>query len=155
MNSKLVIANICRWVARILSIPLVPIALIYLLFVGLQIPSEGGDVTVFILYAVLLAAMLAGLVIAWWREAPGSILALAALAGTLLAAVLTGSREMLEQASPLAGPIHLLFALTMPGYHPQVSPVAKWVPWISWGLIVAPIVLFLFSWLLRRSPAKK
>jgi hypothetical protein len=48
------------------------------------------------------------------------------------------------------GPVHLLFAVTMPGYNADMSPQARWVPLISWVLSIFPVALFLASWWLRR-----
>ncbi len=150
MNARFVIAGICRWIARVLSIPLVPIAAFYLLFVGLQIPSEGGSVIGFVLYMLFLLAMLGGLVIAWRKEGLGSIVSLVAVAGFFVTGwAISGFREMLD-VSPLSGPIHLLFALLIPGYHLDASPIAKWVPVISWVLLITPICLFFVSWVLRK-----
>ncbi len=150
MNSRFVIAGICRRIARILSIPLVPIAAFYLLFVGLQIPSEGGSVIGFILYMLFFLGMLGGLVIAFWKEGLGSIVSLIAVAGFFVTVwAISGFTRLLE-ISPLAGPIHLLFALLIPGYHLDASPIAKWVPMISWILLITPIGLFFVAWALRR-----
>ena len=134
-----------------ISIPLVLIATCYALFIGLQVPSGGGFSFDFILYVLLLFSLQAGLVVAWWREKLGAIIALAAVAGFVIAGLaLGGFAEFLQTASPLSGPLHLFFALTTRGYHLEASPLARQVPWISWALVLIPILLFAASWLLRR-----
>ncbi len=155
MNSKLALANACRSIARTLSVIVIPISILYLLFVGLQIPSEGGNAAAFFLFMFFMLAMLAGLILAWWREVPGPSLALAAIAGFLLSTLILGSWQMMLRSSPLAGPIHLIFALLVPGYHMDESPLAQWVPLISWALMIIPIVLFFTSWLIRRKLPKR
>jgi hypothetical protein len=52
------------------------------------------------------------------------------------------------------GPLNLLFALLIPGYHVDASPSAKFVPVVSWFLAIVPIVLFFASWLLRRKSSE-
>ena len=157
MHSKLVLANISRTIARIGSIFVILLGLPFVLSAGLQLFSrEIANATIF-LYLLFLVGMLAGLVIAWWKEGLGAAIALIAvilsflLGGALLPGVGSGQRS-----SIFAGPINLLFALLLPGYHPEVSPSAKLVPMISWTLQVIPSMLFIVSWWFRRnSPISK
>ncbi len=151
MDSKLVFANIFRTIARILSIFVILLGVPFLFFVGLQLLSgESGNLAI-IINLLLLVGMLAGLIIAWRREGLGVVITFFSLVGSLglseasLPGVQPGQGFLL-----FVGPINLLFALLMPGYHPEVSSSARLVPIISWMLLIVPVVLFFASWLLRK-----
>ena len=151
MKSKLIFASIFRTIARILSILMILLSIPFLLFVGLQLLSgESGNLAVF-LYLLLLVGMFAGLVIAWRREGLGAAITVVSLVGSFaLSGALLPSVGRGQGFSLFAGPINVLFALLIPGYHPEVSPSAKWVPIISWVLPTVPVVLFFASWWLRK-----
>jgi hypothetical protein len=52
--------------------------------------------------------------------------ALVAIAGFFVFSwLLSGFGERLMELSPLAGPLHLLLALLIPGYHPEVTPISR------------------------------
>ncbi|MBM3145190.1 MAG: hypothetical protein FJ010_09525 [Chloroflexi bacterium] len=151
MKPYLTIANICRTIARIVSVIVLLLGVPFLLFVGLQLLSgEAGSPAIF-LSLLLLIGVLAGLVIAWWKEGPGSLITFLsmigsfALSGSLLPGV--GSRQGF---SLFAGPLNLLFALLIPGYHPDSSPSARMIPPLSWALLIIPVLLFAVSWQLRK-----
>ncbi len=151
MNSRLTLANRFRTIARICSILVLLFGAPFLLFVGLQLLSgEAATLSIF-LSLILLTGLLAGLVIAWRNEGLGTAIALVSLVGSFSLSRSSlpgvGSRQGF---SFFAGPINLLFALLMPGYHPDVSPTAKLVPVISWALPIVPIMLFIASWFIRR-----
>ena len=151
MKSRLVLANIFRTIARIVSIPVMLLGFPFLLFVGLQLLSgERGNPAIF-LYLLLLAGMLAGLAIAWWKEGLGATIALVSLVGSfaLSGGILPGVGSG-QGFSLFAGPLNLLFALLIPGYHPDQSPSARLVPVVSWALAAVPVLLFFASCLLRR-----
>jgi len=157
MKSKLIFASIFRTIARILSILTILLGIPFLLFVGLQLLSgEPGNLAVF-LYLLLLIGMLAGLVIAWWKEGLGAAIALVSLFGSfaLNGGILPGVGAR-QGFSLFVGPLNLLFALLIPGYHPDNSPGAGFVSVASWALPTVPVLLFFASWLLRKkSPAQK
>ena len=157
MKSKLIFANICRSIARIVSILVLLLGIPYLLFAGLQLVSgEPGNPAIY-QYLLFLVGMLAGLVIAWWKEGLGAAVALVSLLGSfaLSGGILPGV-GFRQGFSLFVGPLNLLFALLIPGYHPDVSPSAKLVPVASWVLPTLPVLLFFASWLLRRkSPERK
>ncbi|HLE53272.1 MAG TPA: hypothetical protein VI755_14500 [Anaerolineales bacterium] len=156
MKSKLIFASIFRTIARILSILMILLGIPFLLFAGLQLLSgEPGNLAVF-LYLLLLVGMLAGLVIAWRREGLGAAITLVSLVGSfaLSGANLPGVGRG-QGFSLLASPINLIFALLIPGYHPEASPSAKLVPIISWVLATVPVVLFIASWWLRKPVESK
>ncbi len=156
MDSRLDLANIFRTIARIVSILVLLLGVPFMLFVGLQLTSGEGVNLAFVLSLLLQVGMLAGLVIAWWREGLGaaitavSIVGSIALSGSTLPGVGVG-----QGFSLFVGPINLLFALLMPGYNPDMSESAKWVPILSWALPIIPVVLFFASWWIRRSPQIK
>jgi len=150
MNSKLVFANISRRIARFSSIIVLLLGLPFVLFVGLQLFSEAANAAIY-LSLLFLVGMLGGMIIAWWKEALGSVITFLSIAGSLL---LSGSiRPGVEGSgsSIFAGPIHLLFALFIPGYHPDVSSSARLVPILSWVMLLIPAALFFASWWLRRN----
>jgi len=148
MKSQLLVRNILRWIARVISIPLVALILIYLLFVGLQVLGGETGFPGLYLYMLLLLAMLAGLVIAWWRERLGAIVALVAIAGFFAQAwLLSGFRGTIG-SSPFVGPLILIVALIKPQSFDSV-PSSIYVA--SWVLPLAPACLFFSSWLLRRN----
>ena len=148
MKSQLLVGNIFHWIARVISIPLVPLILIYLLFVGLQVLGSEPGFPGLYLYMLLLLAMLAGLVIAWWREGLGAIVALVAIAGFFAQAwLLSGFRGTIG-SSPLIGPLILIVALIKPQ---NFDPVPSSIYVASWVLPIAPTCLFFSSWLLRRN----
>ena len=148
MKSQLLVRNILRWIARVISIPLVALILIYLLFVGLQVLGGETGFPGLYLYMLLLLAMLAGLVIAWWRERLGAIVALVAIAGFFAQAwLLSGFRGTIG-SSPLVGPLILIVALIKPQ---SFDPVPNSIKVASWVIPLAPACLFFFSWLLRRN----
>ena len=153
MPTQLTLANICRTIARIGSIIVILLGIPFLLFVGLQIFSgEPANPTIFI-SLFLLAGMIVGMVIAWRREGLGAAITLVSIAGYFF---LSGTFPGVggNQGFPLfVGPINLLFALIIPGYHLEMSPQARWVPFISWILSILPVALFLASWWLRRRSA--
>ncbi|MBI3158213.1 MAG: hypothetical protein HYZ26_01265 [Chloroflexi bacterium] len=153
MDSRMNLANVSRTTAQIGSILVLLLGVPFLLFAGIQLPfSQAGNLWIF-LYPLFLLALLAGLAIAWRKEglgtavALGSLVASFALGGGTLPGVGRG-----QGFSLFVGPINLLFALLMPGYHPEMSPAARWVPALSWLLPAIPTVLFLTSWWLRRPP---
>lgn len=157
MNSQLVLANISRTIGRVGSILVLLCGVPFLFFIGLQILSgETANVTIFLSLLFLLGTV-AGLVIAWWKESLGAAIALVSVILSLFLSRVTLPGVGRGQGfSIFAGPINLLFALLIPGYHPDVSPSAKLVPMISWAVPIIPIVLFLVSWLIRRnSPISK
>ena len=148
MKSQLLVGNILRWIARVISIPLVALIFIYLLFVGLQVLGGESGFAGLYLYMLLLLAMSAGLVIAWWREGLGAILALVAIAGFFAQAwLLSGFRGTIG-SSPFIGPLVLIVALIKPR---SFDPVPNSVYVASWVIPLAPACLFFFSWLLRRN----
>ena len=150
MDSHLLIANIFRTIARIGSVIVILLGIPFLLFVGLQLVSGEAANPAIYLSLLLLVGMLAGLVIAWRREGLGAAITLGSLSGyfMLSGAVLPGADA--KQGFPLfVGPVNLLFALLIPGYHLEMSPEARWVPFISWVLSILPVLLFLASWWLR------
>jgi hypothetical protein len=149
MPTRLTLANISRTVARIGSILVILLGIPFLLFVGLQVLSgEPANPAIFI-SLLLLAGMIAGMVIAWRREGLGATLTLISIAGYFfLSGTFPGVGS--RQGFPLfVGPINLLFALLIPGYHLEMSPEARWVPFISWVLSITPVALFLASWWLQ------
>jgi hypothetical protein len=152
MESKLALANICRAIARIGSILVVLLTVPFLLFVGLQILSGEAANADFFLYLLLIAGLSGGLILAWWMEGLGAAIALvsAAVSFVLSGALLPGAGRG-QAFDLLEGPIHLCFALTMPGYHTEMSPAARFVPALSWVIPAFPALLFLISWWLRRS----
>jgi len=150
VDSHLLIANIFRTIARIGSVIVILLGIPFLLFVGLQLVSGEAANPAIYLSLLLLVGMLAGLVIAWRREGLGAAITLGSLSGyfMLSGAVLPGADA--KQGFPLfVGPVNLLFALLIPGYHLEMSPEARWVPFISWVLSILPVLLFLASWWLR------
>lgn len=152
MNPRIKLADIARWIARALSIPIILIATCFALFgIGEGI-GEGANPISVILIVLLFLAMPAGFLIAWRREGLGALVASAGVGAYLVAGWALGwfGEQFLEDASPLAGALHLFFALTVNGYHVDASPLAQQVPWISWALVVLPIFLFAASWWLRR-----
>jgi hypothetical protein len=156
MNRQLVLANTSRTVARIGSILVFLAGFPFLLFVGLQLLSgEAANLGIY-LSLLLLAGLIAGMAIAWRKEALGATISLASLAATfvLSSSVIpgVGSRQGI---SLFAGPINLIFALLIPGFHLDNSPLARWVPFISWMLTLVPAVLFYASWWLRKPVRQK
>ncbi len=151
MDTRLVLANISRTIARIGSLVVILLGIPFLFFVGLQLLSGEAANTAIFVSLIVLAGMCAGLLIAWWKEGLGAAVTAASivvsfvLGGATLPGVGRG-----QGFSLFAGPINLLFALLSPGYHPEMSPSARMVPIISWILPVAPILLFFASWWLRR-----
>ena len=154
MPAHLTLANICRRIARIGSIIIILLGIPFLLFVGLQIYSgEPANPTIF-LSLLLLVGMIAGMVVAWRKEGLGAAITLVSIAGYFF---LSGTFPGVggRQGFPLfVGPINLIFALIIPGYHLEMSPEARWVPFISWVLSIFPVALFLASWWLRRGRAR-
>ncbi|MEW6717393.1 MAG: hypothetical protein AB1345_07815 [Chloroflexota bacterium] len=151
MKTQLIYANIFRTLARIVSILVLFLGIPYLLFVGLQLLSgESGNPAIF-LYLFLLIGVLSGLAIAWWKEGLGVTITLVSLAGSfaLSGGLLPGVGSG-QGFSLFVGPLNLLFAFFIPGYHPDSSPGARLVPVASWVLLIVPVLLFLASWLLRR-----
>jgi hypothetical protein len=135
---------------RIGSIIVILLGIPFLLFVGLQIFSgEPANPTIF-LSLLLLVGMIAGMGIAWWKEGLGAAITLVSIAGYFfLSGTFPGVGA--RQGFPMfVGPVNLLFALIIPGYHPEMSPQARWVPFSSWVLSIVPVALFLASWWLRR-----
>ncbi len=151
MSSLIPLANIFRWTARALSILVILCAVPYLLFVGLQLLSGESGLPALTLYLLFTVILLVGLVVAWWREGMGSGIALVAMLA-IFGQSLAFPRYATTMGSPLLGPLTLIMALVMPGYHPDASPIAGVVQTVAWVLTVAPSVLFLASWLLRRKP---
>jgi hypothetical protein len=155
MDTQLILANICRMIARIGSVLVILLGVPFLLFVGLQLFSGGAANSVIFLSLLFLVGILAGSVIAWWKEDFGaaiimvSLIGSFSLSGALLPGVGTG-----QGFSLFVGPINLLFAILFPGYHPEVSPSAKFASVISWVIPIIPVVLFFASWLLRRGHAR-
>lgn len=155
MDTKLVLANISRTLARIGSIIVILFGIPFLFFVGLQLLSgETANATIF-LSLIVLVTMFAGLIIAWWKEGLGAaITSVSVVVSFLLSGASLPGVGREQGFSIFAGPINLLFALLFPGYHPEVSPSAKMVPAISWILLIVPVLLFFASWLLRRKSLK-
>jgi hypothetical protein len=90
------------------------------------------------------------MVIAWWKESLGATVTLVSIVGYYFA---SGTVPNLGEGHgfPLfVGPVHLVFAVTIPDYNADMSPQARWVPLISWALTIVPVALFLASWWLRR-----
>jgi hypothetical protein len=82
VKSQLVLANVFRTVARIVSILDILLGIPFLLFVGLQLLSgEPGNPAIF-LYLLLLVCMVVGLAIAWWKEGLGATITLVSLVGS-------------------------------------------------------------------------
>ena len=156
MKSKIFFASIFRTIARILSILIILLGIPFLLFAGLQLLSGEAANLAVLLYLLLLIGMLAGLVIAFRREGLGAAITLASLVGSfaLSGANLPGVGRG-QGFSLLASPINLIFALLIPGYHPEASPSARLVPVISWALATVPVVLFFASWWLRKPVKSK
>jgi len=151
MKAKLFIANACRTIARVISIFVLLLGIPYLLFVGLQLISgESANPAIF-LYLLLLVGMLTGLLVAWWREGLGATVILVSLAGSFILSrgILPGVGAR-QGFSLLAGPLNLLFALLIPGYHLDHGPSAKWVPVISWIMPIFAVLLFFASWSVRK-----
>ena len=151
MDSHLILANLFRTIARIGSILVLLLGIPFLLFVGLQLLSgEAANPAIF-LSLLLQVGMLAGLVSAWRKEGLGAAITVVSLVGSLaLSGALLPGVGRGQGFTLFAGPINLLFALLISGYHPEVSPSAKWVPVISWVLPTVPVVLFFASWWLRK-----
>ena len=147
---SLLLADILRWIARVISVVLILCIVPYVLFVGLQLPGSGHVLLAFLLYLLILAATCAGLIIAWWREALGALIVLAAMMGSIVPGRLLPGFTAPPGPSLLIGPLTLLAALTVPGYHPDVSPIAGSIRVASWVLTLTPVVLFFSSWLIRR-----
>lgn len=153
MDTRLTRANLCRKIARIGSVIIILLGIPFLLFVGLQIFSgEPASPTIF-LSLILLVGMIAGMAIAWWKEGLGTAITLVSIAGYFfLSGTFPGVGA--RQGFPMfVGPVNLLFALIIPGYHLEMSQEARWVPFISWVLSIVPVALFFASWWLRRRPA--
>jgi hypothetical protein len=156
MKSQLVLANVFRRIARIVSILDILLGIPFLLFVGLQLLSGEPGTPSIVLYLFLLIGMLAGLAIAWWKEGLGATITLVSLvasfvlSGKVLPGV--GSRQ---GVSLFSGPLNLLFALLIPGYSPDRSSSAKLVPMISWTLPTVPVLLFFASWWLKGRMASR
>jgi len=119
MKPGLVLANISRWIARITAVPAILLILFYLLFAVGEGLQEVG------FWAILLSALpflgiLAGLILAYWREQAGSIVCFASfLVLFIVSGIIGGLQDMLDDFS-------------------------------SFGILLVPVVLFSASWLLRR-----
>jgi hypothetical protein len=144
------LAQACRVVARALAVIALAVGTVFTLFVGLEALSGEAGGPAFARYMICLVGLLLGIAIAFWNELVGSVIALASLFGSLSLAgqVLPGAARG-QGLSLLVGPINLILAIGVPGYHPEASDVARSVPWISVLLTVAPALLFLASWWLR------
>ncbi len=147
MGRRLALAEGLRKAARIVTVILVPIIAFYLIFVGLQLAS-GEQGFLGLSFNILLLLLLgAGYLIAWRREGLGAALALAALAAFLtLGTVLHGFAAAFH-SSPLVWPIALLAALLK---EQSFDPMPPWIPVSAWALLLAPILFFAASWILRR-----
>ena len=156
MDSRLLLANIFRTIARIGSILVLLLGVPFMLFVGLQLFSGEAVNLAIVLTLLLQVGMLAGLVIAWWKEVLGAAITAVSLVGSvaLSGAFLPGVGRG-QGFSLFVGPINLLFAILIPGYNPDVSASAKWVPILSWALPTVPVALYFASWWLRRPPKTK
>lgn len=150
MKTQIIYANIFRTIARIFSILVLLLGIPYLLLVGLQLLSGEPGNPAISLYLLLLVGMLSGLVIAWWKEGLGATITLVSLIGSfaMSGGVLPGV-GVRQGFSLFVGPLNLLFALLIPGYHPDMSPSAKLVAVVSWVLPTILVLLFYVSWLLR------
>ncbi len=151
MKANLFIANASRTIARIISTLMLLLGIPYLLFVGFQLISgESANLAIY-LYLLFLVGLLTGMLIAWWKEGLGATITLITLVGSFFlgGGILPGV-GVRQGFSLLAGPLNLLFALLIPGYHLDHSPSAKWVPIISWAMPIAAVLLFFVSWSIRQ-----
>lgn len=150
MNSLHTLAKGSRSLAGFLSIIDLLLGIPFLLFVGLQLISAGSGNLIINLNLLLLLTTLTGLVIAWWKEGLGALVAFVSLVGSFLLSgrVLPGV-GIRQGSSLMVGPLNLLFALLTPGYSPDHSPSARLIPAISWALLLIPVFLFFASWLIR------
>jgi len=151
VKTSLFIANVCRVIGRIIATFVFILGIFYLLFTGLQLASgETGNLAIY-LYFLLLVGLLIGFAITWWKECLGATVVFISLVGSFILSgrILPGAGAR-QGFSLFVGPLNLLFALLIPGYHLDHSPSSKWVPLISWILPIVPVLLFYVSWSIRR-----
>jgi len=89
MKSKLTLANICRWIARITAIPAVLLLLFYLLFaVGESL--QNADLGLILLSALPFLGISISLILAYWMEKTGSIVCLVSFLVVFIMSVIRG-----------------------------------------------------------------
>ena len=89
MKSRHTLANICRWIARITTIPAVLLLLFYLLFaVGESL--QDADFWLILLSALPFLGISFGLVLAYWKEKTGSIVCLVSFLVVFIVSVIRG-----------------------------------------------------------------
>lgn len=103
MNSRMVVAVILRWVARIWGIASALILLAFAFGGREHLRFTAGEAIAFLLFPI---GVIAGFVIAWWRELVGGIVTVGCF--TLLCALL------FAQSSRWPGPYFIVFAA--PGF---------------------------------------
>lgn len=148
MHTRLMIAGICRAVARGISIFLIVILVLYILFIALQVLSGEPAFSGIFLYLFLLVVMCGGFILCWKDERLGSIVASLAILGYYMLG--WGMVEIRQQAldAPTTGAVMLVAALVKPQ---SFDPLPTWIQVTSWLLLALPVGLFLASWALRRS----
>ena len=149
MGRQQALADALRKAARSVTVILVPIIAFYLVFVGLQLASGEQGFLGLSLNILLLLFLGAGYVIAWRREGLGAILALAALAAFLTLGTALHGFAVAFHSSPLVWPIALVAALVK---EQSFDPMPPWILVTAWVLLVAPILQFAGSWIMRQKP---
>lgn len=155
MKARILISNACRRIARIFTILVFVLGIPLLLFAGVALVSGGAvnlaELLNWLLDSLPLVGMLVGFAIAWRKEGVGATIALTTLVGSLIRSGGISPGVGIRQGFPLLEyQLHWLFALSIPGYHLDASPSAKWVRVISWILPIVPILFFCLSLLIRR-----
>ena len=128
MNSKSVLANISRWVARIGSIVVCIFGLFILIFIGGAAMYDTPIVAILCVYSLYFFGMLTGLAIAWKNESLGAAITMALSVLSFIVFFLANATGEASTATRVV----LIFSISQ----------------LSIGL------LFLISWLLRRKPPK-
>jgi hypothetical protein len=109
MKTRIILANVCRGIARLGSVIIILLGISFLLLVGIQLISgEAGNWGIFV-YLFLMVGMLAGLVLAWWKEVIGAAIALVAMVGSfaLGGGILPGVGSG-QGVALLAGPVNFI-----------------------------------------------
>jgi DNA-binding CsgD family transcriptional regulator len=125
MKLRLVLADISRWIARIIALPIV-LLIFFMIYVGFAIarsePSAaGGNPWLSLVTSLPLLGVSVGLILAYWNEKTGSIVGFVSFPAlfTMIWWAFLSLEDMLEGLS-------------------------------SFALLLVPIGLFFASWLLRR-----